>query len=109
MPCRFKIPVLPFATLLLFLCSSAPCIVSAQEQDEVRGVAAEPADAPEIRAQMAIAENLLGKTPDRGAILYFLAESHAQLLEQRAAMSRLSECIALKEGFDPDGDPAFAA
>ena len=87
----------------------ASCRVSAQEQEEVRGAAVEPADAPEIRAQMAIAENLLGKTPDRGAILYFLAESHAQLLEQRAAMSRLSECIALKEGFDPDGDPAFAA
>jgi hypothetical protein len=109
MPCRFKIPALRSATLFFFLCSSAPGIVSAQEQEEVRGAAVEPADAPEIRAQMAIAENLLGKTPDRGAILYFLAESHAQLLEQRAAMSHLSECIALKEGFDPDGDPAFAA
>ncbi len=32
-----------------------------------------PEEMPEIRAQMAIAENLLDKTPDRGAVLYFLA------------------------------------
>src|SRR5580704_18416451 len=100
---------LAFATLFFLLVSLASFGVSAQEQEDVRGVPVEPADAAEIRAQMATAEDLLGKTPDRGAILYFLAESHAQLLEQRPAMSRLSECIALKEGFDPDGDPAFAA
>jgi hypothetical protein len=109
MPPCFDTRRLPLAILLFLFVSFAPRIVSAQEQEDVRGTPAEPADAAEIRAQMAIAEDLLGKTPDRGAILYFLAESHAQLLEQRPAMSRLSECIALKEGFDPDGDPAFAA
>jgi hypothetical protein len=109
MPPHLDTRRLPRATLLLLLVSFVPRIVSAQEQEEVRGAPAEPANAAEIRAQMAIAENLLGKTPDRGAILYFLAESHAQLLEQRLAMSRLLECIALKEGFDPDEDPAFAA
>src|SRR5579863_5050052 len=100
---------LPLATLFFFVLVSLAVGVSAQEQEDVRGVPVEPADAAEIRAQMAVAEDLLGKTPDRGAVLYFLAESHAQLLEQRQAMSRLSECIGLKEGFDPDGDPAFAA
>lgn len=95
--------------LLLIAALFAPHILSAQEQDEIRGVPAEPADAPEIHAQMAIAENLLGKTPDRGAVLYFLAVSYAQLHETRDAMSKLSECVALQEGFDPDGDPAFAA
>jgi sugar lactone lactonase YvrE len=95
--------------LLLIPAFFAPGLLSAQEQDEVRGAPAEPADTPEIRAQMAIAENLLGKTPDRGAVLYFLAVSYAQLHETRGAMSNLSECVALQEGFDPDGDPAFAA
>ena len=95
--------------LLLIPAFLAARLLFAQDQEEMRGAPAEPTDAPEIHAQMAIAENLLGKTPDRGAVLYFLAVSHAQLHETRGAMSNLSECVALQEGFDPDGDPAFAA
>ena len=57
---------------------------------------------------MAAAEKLLGKTPDRGAILYFLALTHAQLLELNYATVNLKECLALKEGFDPSGEPSFA-
>lgn len=89
-----------------------PGVVSAQgqqDQDDVRGAPAETIDAAEIRAQMKIAEDLLGKTPDRGAILYFLAVSHATLRETLPAIEQLQKCVALKEGFDPSGDSAFGA
>jgi hypothetical protein len=94
-----------FVFLLLL---AAPPVLSAQDQDEVRGAPAEPADAAEIRAQMTLAKNLLGKTPDRGAILYFLAVSHAMLRETLPALEQLQQCVALREGFDPSGDSAFA-
>jgi hypothetical protein len=83
--------------------------LAAQEQDETRGAPADPVDAAEMRAQITLAENLLGKTPDRGAVLYFLAASHALLGDTFAAIQQLKECLALKEGFDPSGDNAFAA
>ena len=71
--------------------------------------AQEPANEAEIRAEMAAAERLLGKTPDRASGLYLLAALHAQLGELQAAMSNLKECVSLKEGFDPSGGPEFAA
>ena len=76
------------------------CLTAAQAQESARE--------PEIRAEMATAENLLGKTPDRGAVLYFLAATHAQLQEPSEAMDNLKQCLALKEGIDPSGEPAFA-
>jgi hypothetical protein len=96
------------AVLLLLPFTVASSLVSAQEQDDVRGAPAEPTNAADIRAQMATAETLLGKTPDRGAILYFLAVSHALLRDTLPAIEQLKQCIALKEGFDPSGDTAFA-
>jgi len=92
--------------LLLLVASTLPL---AEGQDDVRGAPAEPVDAADIRARIAFAENLLGKTPDRGAILYFLAVSHAMLEETLPSIERLQQCVALKEGFDPSGDSAFAA
>jgi SMP-30/Gluconolactonase/LRE-like region len=96
------------ATLLVIFLT-APFTLFAQDQEDMRGAPAEPANAPEIRAQMAVAENLLGKTPDRGAIFYFLAVSKASLREILPAIEDLQKCVALKEGFDPSGDSAFAA
>jgi len=86
-----------YSELLLLPLAFAPCL-NAQE----------PANAPEIRAQISLAESLLGKTPDRGAILYFLAASHALLQESHEAMDNLKQCVALREGFDPLGERAFA-
>jgi sugar lactone lactonase YvrE len=71
--------------------------------------AQEPANEAEIRAEMAAAEGLLGKTPDRAAVLYLLAALHAQLGEIHEATTNLKECVSLKEGFDPAGGPEFAA
>jgi sugar lactone lactonase YvrE len=87
----------------------ANALQAQEQQDDVRGAPAEPTDAAEIRAQMATAQDLLGKTPDRGAVLYFLAVSHAMLRETLPAIEQLQKCVALKEGFDPSGDSAFGA
>jgi sugar lactone lactonase YvrE len=87
-----------FFGLLVLLLTAFSLLVPAQE----------PAEEPEIRAQLAAAERLLGRTADRGAVLYFLAATHAELQESSAAMENLKQCIALKEGFDPSGDPTFA-
>jgi hypothetical protein len=67
-----------------------------------------PSDDAEIREQLALAEGLLGKTPDRAAVLYFIAGSYSLLQEPHEAISRLQECIAAKEGFEPSGDRVFA-
>ncbi len=84
---------------LLFALASAWCAeVEAQE----------PANEAEIRAEMATAEKLLGKTPDRAAVLYLLAALHAQLGEIHEATANLKECMLLKEGFDPAGGREFA-
>ncbi len=72
-------------------------------------VAQEPANEAEIRSEIAIAERLLGKTPDRASVLYLLAGLHAQLGEIHEATTNLKECMSLKEGFDPAGGPEFAA
>lgn len=90
---------------MLWLSSAAPA--QEKEKNQVKGVLAEPADAAEVREQMAIVEKLQTVVPDRGAILYFLSTAKQHLGETREALSLLKECLALREGFDPSGDPAF--
>src|SRR5215470_17434777 len=99
--------VLALVSTVLFL--SGP--VHAQQpqgQEEVRGVPAEPADAAEARAQIAILEKLQPTFPDRGAVLYYLAALHQHLGETLEATKLLKDCIALGEGFDPAGEREFA-
>jgi hypothetical protein len=71
--------------------------------------AQEASDDADLRKQLALAQSLLGKAADRGAILYFIAQTHALLHEPREALASLKECILTKEGFDPSGDAIFAA
>lgn len=78
-----------------------------QEQDEVKGTPAEPADAKQVREQIDAVQKLLPTLPDRGAALYFLAAAKQHLREDRDALALLKDCLALQEGFDPSGDPAF--
>ena len=87
-----------FAGILLALAAGWGTELAAQE----------PANEAEIRAEMAAAERLLGKTPDRASVLYLLAALHAQLGEIQQAMTNLKECVSMKEGFDPSGGPEFA-
>lgn len=69
----------------------------------------EPANAQEIRTEIALVEALLPKLPDRGAGLYVLAEDYAQLGKVQKATELLRECILLDEGFDPSEDPTLQA
>ena len=87
----------------------APLLAQQPQQDEIRGAPAEPSDAQDTRAQIAAVEKLQLRFPDRGAILYFLAAAHQHLGETLEATKLLKDCIALGEGFDPSGDPEFAA
>jgi sugar lactone lactonase YvrE len=91
--------------LLIFLYT--PAVVLGQDSEEIKGAPAEPADAQEIRNQIAAVQKLQSTLPDRGAALYFLAAAKEHLGESRGALALLKECLALQEGFDPSGDPAF--
>src|SRR5256885_2355253 len=100
----------PFSALLLLAgLVGLPSALYSQEQEkeQVKGVLAEPADAAELREQIATVRKLEAVVPDRGAVLYFLSAAEQHLGETREALSLLKECLALREGFDPSGDPAF--
>ena len=98
------------ASILLCVASllSAPAHAQEPQQDEVRGTPAEPTDAAETRAQIAVLEKLLPTYPDRGAVLYLLAAFKQHLGENLDALKLLKECVALREGFDPSGGPEYA-
>ena len=94
--------------LLVGLCCFPPAVhPQEKEKEQVKGVLAEPADAAEVREQIAIVEKLQSIVPDRGAVLYFLSTAKQHLGETREALALLKECLALREGFDPLGDAAF--
>jgi len=100
-----------FRLTLMLLCFAAALLVTpsacSQEQEEIKGAPAEPTDAQEVRAQIAAVEKLQHTLPDRGAALYYLAVSKQHLRQTREALALLKECLALHEGFDPSGEPAF--
>ena len=82
-------------------------VALAQEQEEVKGAPAEPADAKEVRDEIAAVQKLRPHLADQGAALYFLAGAKQHLREDREALAFLKDSLALGEGFDPSGDPAF--
>ena len=100
-----------FRLILMLLCFAAvlfvPPLACAQDQEEIKGAPAEPTDAQEVRAQIASVEKLQHTLPDHGAALYYLAVSKQHLRQTREALALLKECLALHEGFDPSGEPAF--
>lgn len=100
---------LPFflAVVCLLGILFAPAYARSQDQEEIKGAPAEPADAQEVREQIATVEKLQLTLPDRGAALYFLAVAKQHLRDTRHALALLKECLALHEGFDPSGEPAF--
>ena len=81
----------------------------------VVGLAAGQETAPPNSAELAtrneiqLIEKLLSQLPDRAPALFQLAHDYATLGDSTKAMSLLRQCIALGEGFNPEGDPAFAA
>jgi hypothetical protein len=101
----------PTASFTVVLCLLAVLFFSplarSQDHEDIKGAPAEPADAQEVREQVAMVQKLQPTLPDRGAALYFLAAAKQHLRETREALALLKECIALQEGFDPSGEPAF--
>ena len=87
------------------LCLPFPVRAQEKEKEEIKGVLAEPADAAEVREQIAAVEKILPQLVDRGAGLYFLSTSKQYLGETLEALRLLKECLALREGFDPAGSP----
>ncbi len=83
-------------------------LTPASAQEETKGAPAEPDNAAELRARIASVEQLMPKLPDRGAALFFLAAWKQRLGKTREAIELLKECVALQEGFDPSGEPAFS-
>jgi hypothetical protein len=78
-----------------------------KEKEQVKGVLAEPADAAEVREQIALLEELKSAVPGRGAVPFLLSIAKLHLGETREALELLKKSIEMKEGFDPSGDPAF--
>jgi hypothetical protein len=78
-----------------------------KEKEQIKGVLAEPADAAEVREQVAVVEKLKPVVPDRGAVLFFLSTAKQHLGETREALELLKECLKLRQGFDPAGSPSF--
>jgi hypothetical protein len=98
------------ATFLIALPLSGGSLIgllAAPQQEQTKGMPAEPDDAAEVREQIATVERWIPSLPDRGAALYFLAVSKQHLHETREALALLKDCVALREGFDPAGDPEF--
>jgi len=94
--------------LVVALPSLSPTAYSQEnEKEQIKGVLAEPADAAEVREQIAVVEKLKTVVPDRGAVLFFLATAKQHLGETREALELLKECLKLREGFDPSGSPSF--
>jgi len=105
----FLRPSLAFAIHVFLLCGFLLLAPRAQpqEKEQVKGVPAEPVDAPEVREQIAILEKLKPLVPDRAAVLCLLSAAKQHLGESLEAFTFLKECLAMREGFDPSGDPAF--
>src|SRR5262249_13254480 len=99
--------LMKFAVASFTLLCVATDVACAQQQDDVKGVVAEPADAADVRRQIATVEKLQSAFPDRAATLFFLAAAKQHLGETLEALKLLKECLALRAGFDPSGEPAF--
>lgn len=96
------------ARLFAFVLCLLACAFPVFAQEDTKGAPAEPDNAAELHARIASVEQVMPKLPDRGAVLFFLATLKLRLGETREAISLLKECIGLREGFDPSGNPAFS-
>jgi hypothetical protein len=66
-----------------------------------------PERAVKLHREIVELEGLMPSVPDRGAVLCSLARNLADLGDLRGALSRLKECVALDEGFDPTVSPRY--
>jgi hypothetical protein len=89
----------------LFMPAAILAAVTFAQQES--GPATRSDDAP-LREEIRTIDKLLPQLADRAPALFELAHDYASLGDLRKGLSLLQECISLHEGFDPEGDPAFA-
>lgn len=89
------------------LCTPSTSYSQEKEKEQVKGVLAEPTDAAETREQITQLEELQSVVPSRAAVPFLLSIAKLHLGETREAIELLKKSMAMKEGFDPSGDPAF--
>jgi hypothetical protein len=102
-----KPPFSAFILLVGLVCLPFAGYPQEKEKEQVKGTLAEPSDAAEVRQQIAQLEKLESAVPSRGAVPFLLAIAKLHLGETREALELLKKTVAMKEGFDPSGDPAF--
>ena len=68
-----------------------------------------PAEAARVRSQIRAVEEILPRTPERGAALFLLAQLYSRIGELRKTLALLEECVGLDQGFDPGAAPRFRA
>ena len=98
-----KTSLVALQCLVLFV--GLPC---GSAQSDQANASSAPADAADTKQEIQQIEALLPNIPDRGAALYLIAHDYAHLGNLAEALSFLKQCAALDEGFDPEGDVAFA-
>src|SRR5215472_7333030 len=69
---------------------------------------ASPSVSRRLRDEIKAVEAITPRFVDRGAALFLLAHDYARLGATAKALDLLKQCVALDEGFDPEGDSAFA-
>ena len=85
----------------LGILSLSLCSPSTVRQQSAPAPPAAPPDAETIRSEIHAIEGLPQQFPEHGAALFLLAQLYARLGELPKALTRLKECAALDEGFDP--------
>jgi len=90
-------------SLALLLLISAAAVFGAQQGN------GSPAnsEAAQARDEIHGIERLLPQLPDRGPALFELAHDYALWGDWNKALALLKQCVALNEGFDPEGDPTL--
>jgi len=95
-----------FRKLMAFPAASVVALLLPSGQQN-QSPPSQPSNAPQVREEIRTIEKLLPQLLDRGPALSQLAHDYVYLGDLSKGLSVLKECIALKEGFDPDGDPVF--
>ena len=95
-------PLGPALYAVLLMLATAACTQQASAPPDIHD------DTAALREEIQTIEKLLPRLPDRGPALFELAHDYASLGDLRKSMSFLQECASLHEGFNPEGDPAFA-
>ena len=80
----------------------------ASAQSDQANASTPPADAEDTKKEIQQIEAMLPNIPDRGAALFLIAHDYAHLGNMAEAWTFLKQSVALDEGFDPEGDVAFA-